>query len=115
MSQPMDMACEIEPQGEIDAESGEFWVNNPFEMLEASTTSAPMSPTGSYSTALDSKHLQISRTNRVRISIPTLVRPSLPTSIATATWICWSAVWVVVQFACFKTAFHGRITGCESN
>ncbi len=33
MSQPMDMKCQIEPQGDIDSSSGEFWVNNPFEML----------------------------------------------------------------------------------
>ena len=29
----MNMNCQIRPQGEIDAQAGEFWVNNPFEML----------------------------------------------------------------------------------
>ncbi len=33
MTQPLDMQCTIEPQGEIDRSSGEFWVKNPFEML----------------------------------------------------------------------------------
>lgn len=33
MTQPMDMRCEITPQGQIDAASGEFWVTNPFDML----------------------------------------------------------------------------------
>ena len=29
----MNMKCTIKPQGEIDQKSGEFWVENPFEML----------------------------------------------------------------------------------
>lgn len=29
----MNMRCSIEPKGEIDQKSGEFWVKNPFEML----------------------------------------------------------------------------------
>ena len=33
MSQPLDMSCSIEPKGEIDRSSGEFWVENPFDML----------------------------------------------------------------------------------
>ncbi|MGB7345934.1 MAG: ASPIC/UnbV domain-containing protein [Pirellulaceae bacterium] len=33
MSQPLDMECQIKPQGEIDEGSGEFWVENPFDML----------------------------------------------------------------------------------
>lgn len=33
MTQPLDMKCTIEPQGEIDEQAGEFWVTNPFAML----------------------------------------------------------------------------------
>lgn len=33
MSQPMNMKCKIQAKGEIDRVSGEFWVQNPFEML----------------------------------------------------------------------------------
>lgn len=33
MSQPMNMKCQIEAKGDIDRQSGEFWVENPFDML----------------------------------------------------------------------------------
>ncbi|MGB7347330.1 MAG: CRTAC1 family protein [Pirellulaceae bacterium] len=33
MSQPTDMNCQIKAQGKIDHQAGEFWVENPFEML----------------------------------------------------------------------------------
>ena len=33
MSQPMNMQCSIDAKGDIDAQAGEFWVKNPFEML----------------------------------------------------------------------------------
>jgi len=33
VSQPTDMSCQIKPQGKIDHKAGEFWVENPFEML----------------------------------------------------------------------------------
>lgn len=33
MSQPMNMNCSLEAKGAIDTGAGEFWVKNPFEML----------------------------------------------------------------------------------
>ena len=30
MTQPQDRYANIAPRGELDAEAGEFWVNNPF-------------------------------------------------------------------------------------
>ena len=34
MSRPLDRTCNLPPLGEIDAEAGEFWVENPFLMPE---------------------------------------------------------------------------------
>jgi len=33
VTQPLDRTCEIEPQGKIDIEAGELWVNNPFQLM----------------------------------------------------------------------------------
>lgn len=33
MAQPFDRSCQIEAKGKLDVEAGEFWMQNPFEMM----------------------------------------------------------------------------------